>query len=133
MGLNQIVLLAEQIENKPVGERLSTALTNSAMIVIIVFSVLLIICVFISSFILINKYENRRNGSEPKNTTPHVDAIMGQIASIEEEELVDDLELVAVITAAIQAYEAACGNEVSANGLHVRSIKKVNTNWRNAL
>ena len=52
---------------------------------------------------------------------------------VEEEELSDDLELVAVITAAIHSYEEAQGNVVPPNGLMVRSIKKVNrSRWQNA-
>ncbi len=44
----------------------------------------------------------------------------------EEEELSDDLELVAVIAAAIAAYEGT-----SVEGFQVRSIKRANTNkWR---
>ena len=47
------------------------------------------------------------------------------------ENLADDLELVAVITAAIHAYEEAQGNAVS-GGLVVRSIRKRNVRWQNA-
>ena len=43
----------------------------------------------------------------------------------------DDLELIAVITAAIHAYEEAQGNAVSGD-LVVRSIKKRNSRWQNA-
>ena len=51
----------------------------------------------------------------------------------EEEDLSDDLELVAVVTAAIHAYEEAEGIEVPADGLVIRSIRKVGkANWRNA-
>ena len=50
-----------------------------------------------------------------------------------EENLANDLELVAVITAAIHAYEEAQGNPVPTNGLYVRSIRKVNrSKWFNA-
>ena len=43
----------------------------------------------------------------------------------------DDLELIAVITAAIHAYEEAQGNAVEGD-LVVRSIKKRNNRWQNA-
>ena len=43
----------------------------------------------------------------------------------------DDLELIAVITAAIHAYEEAQGNVVEGD-LIVRSIKKRNNRWQNA-
>ena len=45
----------------------------------------------------------------------------------------DDTELVAVIAAAICAYEASQGNAVSPDSLVVRSIRKVNkSKWQNA-
>ena len=49
-------------------------------------------------------------------------------AAAEEEDLTDDLELVAVITAAIAAYD-----NTSADGLVVRSIKRANgAKWKRA-
>ena len=51
---------------------------------------------------------------------------------IEKEELADDSELVAVISAAIAAYEADNGS-ASSDGFVVRSIRKVNkSKWQNA-
>jgi hypothetical protein len=51
-------------------------------------------------------------------------------APIEEEELSDDSELVAVISAAIAAYEASTGTS-SVEGFQVRSIKRATTkNWK---
>ena len=51
----------------------------------------------------------------------------------EPEEEMDDLELIAVITAAIHAYEEAQGNENIVEGdLVVRSIRKRNSKWQNA-
>ena len=59
-----------------------------------------------------------------------IDNAVNAIAENEEAELTDDLELVAVITAAIMA---SLGDEAPADGLVVRSIKKRNTkNWKNA-
>ena len=48
-------------------------------------------------------------------------------AAVEEviEDESDDTELVAVITAAIYAYEAENGGEVPADGLVVRSIRRL--------
>lgn len=133
MGLNQFVLLAQQVNDKSMGDRIGKALSDSVMSIIIVFVVLLLISIIISSFRLINKYEAKLNGTKGENrTSPITNPVSGQIANNASQELVDDLELVAVITAAIYAYEEACGNTVPANGLYVRSIKKVNTNWRNA-
>ena len=53
--------------------------------------------------------------------TPEVPAAVEEV--IEDES--DDTELVAVITAAIYAYEAENGGEVPADGLVVRSIRRM--------
>ena len=44
----------------------------------------------------------------------------------EQEDLSSDAELVAVIAAAIAAYEGSAGTD----GFRVRSIRKVNNNWK---
>jgi sodium pump decarboxylase gamma subunit len=136
MGLNQIVLLAAQVEDKakPMSERMGTALLNTVMGIGIVFLVLILISAIISCFSIINKIEKKlQSKKEQIDITPQVDVVMESITQQEEEELADDLELVAVITSAIHAYEEACGHEVPANGLYVRSIKKVNkAKWLNA-
>ncbi len=52
------------------------------------------------------------------------------VQNINTEELTDDKELVAVITAAIMA---SLGKEVPADGLYIRSIKRSSGNrWKNA-
>jgi len=82
----------------------------------IVFCVLIFISLIIACFKVIGWAQNRKNAKQ-------VDKAKAQLASVEtapqpvEENLVDDLELVAVITAAIAASENA-----SADGLVVRSI-----------
>jgi glutaconyl-CoA/methylmalonyl-CoA decarboxylase subunit delta len=59
-----------------------------------------------------------------------VDNAIAQIVSNEEDELISDSELVAVITAAIYA---SMGEAVPAGGLVVRSIRKSNASkWKNA-
>ena len=53
-------------------------------------------------------------------------------AAVVEAEEMDDTELVAVISAAIAAYEADNGS-ASSDGFVVRSIRKVNkSKWQNA-
>ena len=59
-----------------------------------------------------------------------VEQTVNQIATQEIAEA-DDLELIAVITAAIHAYEEAQGNTVNGD-LVVRSIRKRNSRWQNA-
>lgn len=59
-----------------------------------------------------------------------VDNAIARIVKNEEEELVSDCELVAVITAAIYA---SLGDAVPEGGLVVRSIRKSNSGkWKNA-
>jgi len=62
-----------------------------------------------------------------KETSTTVDHIIAQIVEQEEEELNEDFELVAVITAAIYA---SMGEVVPADGFIVRSIRKVNSKRR---
>ena len=57
--------------------------------------------------------------------TPEVPVVTAPAVVEEVEEDTDDTELVAVITAAIYAYEAENGGEVPADGLVVRSIRRM--------
>lgn len=105
------------------SDKLVEALLNTVMGITIVFGMLLLICFIISLLKLVNKIGVKKPEAAPeapKATAP-----------VEEE--ADDTELVAVITAAIYAYEQAMGNDISADGLVVRSIRKVNkSKWQNA-
>lgn len=105
----------------PSGDVLKRALENTVMGIIIVFCMLLLISFIISLLKLVNKIGKK---TVAPATTPVVDT---------DGDGVDDLELVAVITAAIYEYEKANGNDVEAGGLVVRSIRKVNkSKWQNA-
>ncbi|HCL04156.1 MAG TPA: hypothetical protein DHW61_17400 [Lachnoclostridium phytofermentans] len=111
---------------------METALLNTVMGMSIVFLVLWLISGIIGLFKHINKLEmalkQKKKPIEIKSET-----VSRQPATVEEIDVTDDLELVAVITAAIHAYEASNGNPVPANGLYVRSIRKVNkSKWQNA-
>lgn len=95
---------------------------NTALGIGIVFLML----VLISCIIALLKLANR-----PAKTTPVQNAPVKQAAPEPAE--TDDTELVAVIAAAICAYEAAQGNAVSPDSLVVRSIRRVNkSKWQNA-
>jgi sodium pump decarboxylases, gamma subunit len=99
------------------------ALENTVMGISIVFCMLLLISFIISLLKLVNKVDQKK----PEVKAPEAPAV----AQADEE--TDDTELVAVITAAIYAYEQAMGNDVPADGLVVRSIRKVNkSKWQNA-
>lgn len=89
-----------------------------------------IVLIFISFIISLFKYlpalfaKKPKVESEKKTETPK--AVAAPVVSAVKENLVDDSQLVAVITAAIYAYEAQSGNgAISKDKLVVRSIKRV--------
>lgn len=106
------------------------ALLNTLMGMGTVFAVLIFISLLISLFVYIPSIEralkNRSSRKEKRAAQEERPAPKRPIieeAAEEEEELVDDGELVAVITAAIMAVSS--GTAVSADKLVVRSIKRV--------
>lgn len=116
------------------AEKMTKAAMNTVIGISVVFVVLILICLLIWSFKFINIAEQAlKRKKEAKagvviETTQAVDNTIAQIVQKEEEELVDDLELVAVISAAVAAYTGT-----SADGFVVRSIKKSNRKkWQNA-
>ncbi|MCI9078709.1 MAG: OadG family protein [Lachnospiraceae bacterium] len=100
-------------EYKTKGEIMGKAGLNTVMSMAIVFLVLIFIAVIIAQFKYIGNAQNRKKEAEPV-----VEAVPAAPAVVEEEDLTDDLELVAVITAAIAA---ASENECT-DGLIIRSI-----------
>ncbi len=107
---------------------LTKAGMNTVMGIAIVFAMLIIISFIISLFTLFKYLEKPGDG---KSAAPKMTSVVSSTAS--GADLSDDLELVAVISAAIYAYEAAQGNEVPAGSLVVRSIRKSNKNkWQKA-
>ncbi len=110
--------------NKSFGDKMVDALLNTVLGMGTVFIVL----IFISLIISLLKYVPMLfEGKKPETVT----SVVTEQAIYEEEavNLIDDTELVAVITAAIMASRGA---EASADGLMVRSIRKVNRKWKNA-
>lgn len=99
------------------GELMTKAALNTLMGMGTVFAVLILIIIIISSFSLINK-AGTKDESKKVETKP-VPAVINEEV-IHEEDLSDDLELVAVIAAAIAAYEG----KSSADGYVVRSLKR---------
>lgn len=117
-------------EEQTKSEIMSKALLNTLMGMGSVFLILILISLVIGSFGLINKQQAKKAAaakeSQPVTTAP---VAMAPVET-EPEDVTDDLELVAVITAAIMA---SMGDEVPAEGLVVRSIKKRNASkWKNA-
>lgn len=104
------------------SEIMTKAALNTLMGMGTVFAVLILIIILISSFALIPKIQEAFSGKkeEKKDTT---DKVVEQIIKNEEiayEDVTDDAELVAVIAAAIAAYEGSG----SASGYVVRSLKR---------
>ena len=104
------------------------ALLNTLMGMGTVFAVLIFISLLISLFVYIPSIErslkNRSSRKEKRAAQEERPAPKRPIIEeAKEEELVNDGELVAVITAAIMA--ASSGTAVSADKLVVRSIKRV--------
>lgn len=112
------------------NEIMATAGQNTLLGMGVVFVVLIFISFVISLFQFLPNGEKKTKKQEAKEVT--VDHTIAQIAEKEEaaeEDLADDLALVAVISAAIAAYEGSATTE----GFVVRAIKKSkSSNWRNA-
>ncbi len=97
---------------------------NTLIGIVTVFAVLILIIFIISLFSYIPKiqawFDNRKKKEEVKEES--IDNTISQIVEMEEVNVTDDYELVAVIAAAIAASEGAA----STDGFVVRSIRKVN-------
>jgi Na+-transporting methylmalonyl-CoA/oxaloacetate decarboxylase gamma subunit len=100
-------------EYQSIGSIMGRAGLNTVMSMAIVFAVLIAISLLISCFKFIGAAQNKQAQQESTAVAAPVAAPV-----VVEENLADDLELVAVITAAI----AAAGENESADGLVVRSI-----------
>lgn len=105
------------------GEILQKAGLNTVLGMGTVFVVLIFISFIISLFGLIGKTQQKK--TEPKQTEAAPAAVEEE--TVQEEDLTDDLELVADISAAIAASEGT-----STDGFVVRSIKKrrKNSQWK---
>lgn len=108
------------------GEIMAKAGMNTVIGMGTVFAVLILISLIISCFSLVSKFEGKQKKEEPVAAVA-ASPVVEQISA--KEELSDDTELVAVIAAAIAAYEGAA----STDGFVVRSIRKSNkSKWQNA-
>jgi len=119
--MGEVAITATQAAEKTLGQTLGTAGLNTLMGMAVVFVVLILITLIISAFSLINKAQSKPKNK--KNETP-VPAAPIPAAPVlpAEEDVSDDMELVAVIAAAIAEYEGT-----SVEGIVVRSIRKVNS------
>ena len=107
------------------GKLIERAGLNTVMGIGIVFLALLFLSFLIGRLHIIPDLIEKKE-AEKAPVTPAAPAPVAAPAVEEEEDLMDDLELVAVITAAIAASETTSGD-----GFVVRSIKKANRrNWQ---
>ncbi len=100
-----------------VGEKMSTALMNTIMGILIVFCVLIIICLLICCFNIFPYLEKKKAAKAASGKD-----VVSQIEAHEEQQtetVTDDGELIAVIAAAVAAAEGT-----SADGFVVRSIRR---------
>ena len=111
--------LGNDDDAKDVGSLMESATVYSAIGIGTVFAVLIFISLLIACFKFIHQWETGKNTK--KDTPAPVPAVpVNTAAPAVSADLSDDAELVAVITAAIAAYEGT-----SSNGLVVRSIRRV--------
>lgn len=104
------------------GELMKNAGLNTLLGMGTVFAVLVLISLLISCFKFISKPEGQ---TKAKATVESVAPAAAPVAKTEDVDVTDDLELVAVISAAIAAAEGT-----STEGFRVRSIKRVRrSNW----
>ncbi|MBQ1392739.1 MAG: OadG family protein [Lachnospiraceae bacterium] len=107
---------------QPLAETMKNAGINTVMSITIVFVVLIFIAGIISLFGLIPKLFASKKQEEK---TVDV-ATVAEVPVVED--VTDDTEIVAVITAAIMA---SMGDEAPVDGLHITSIKRrVNSKWK---
>ncbi len=124
---NDMFLKMESASLNPV-EDMGGLMTKAALNTLIgmgtVFAVLLLICAIISCFGIIPKIQagfSKKNKKEEVKASGVDNAVSQIMVQEEETDATDDLELVAVIAAAIAASEGAA----STDGFVVRSIRKV--------
>lgn len=117
--------IEEYIEvQEPLGKRIKTACINSLMCITIVFCVLVFIALCISLFRFIPVLLGEKKQKQDKE----VEGTKEVVQESQYEEVTDDTELVAVITAAIMA---SMGEEAPADGLVISSIKRrTGSKWK---
>lgn len=116
--------------DKSLGKTLEEAALNTVMGIGIVFLTLLFLSFLIGQFKHISKLEQAlaKKNAPAAQTPAAAPAAAAPAAPAEAEETQDDSELVAVIAAAVAAYEGT-----SADGFVVRSIKRSSrNNWQRA-
>ncbi len=118
---NTVESLAFNI-NYTFGEKMGRAGLNTLLGMGTVFAVLILISLIISLFNYIPRIQKIFAKDDEDNVS--VPEKIAEAEAADEEDLSDDLELVAVITAAIHAYEGSSRTSSSGDGFVVRSIRR---------
>ena len=121
---NTTILLSKE----SLGHRMEMGVLNTVLGMAIVFAVLTLIIFVISLFKYLpntTSKENNKSKASDAKVSP-VDNAIAQIVHQEETNLMNDHELVAVITAAIASMKSEGLSDTTAGGFVVRSIRKVN-------
>lgn len=121
--------VAVEEDGKGMGEKLADAGLNTLMGMGTVFIILILISGIIALLKFVPMLVNKVSGMWRKKAEDEIEdtEIPQPMAELPAGELADDLELVAVITAAI-----AASQETSADGLVVRSIRRKSNKWKRA-
>lgn len=116
-------------DSKGMGEKLADAGLNTLMGMGTVFIILILISGIIALLKFVPMLVNKVSGMWRKKAEDEIEdtEIPQPMAELPAGELADDLELVAVITAAIAASQGT-----SADGLVVRSIRRKSNKWKRA-
>ena len=104
------------------AERLALAGQMTLLGMGMVFAVLAILWAVLTVFKLIFAKPEPKKKAEPAPKSEPV--VIPEPVAVEEQ--ADDGELIAILTAAIVAYEASCGNEVAPGGFRVVSFRRAN-------
>lgn len=123
---NSIIFLTQ----RPLSDRLKTASLNTLLGIGVVFAVLTLIILIISLFRFLPGSIPKDKSKESVAKVSPVDNVITQIISQEEANIMNDNELVAVISAAICELNSENLTDATAGGFVVRSIRKIN-NKRN--
>lgn len=121
---NTTILLSKE----SLGHRLEMGVLNTVLGVAIVFAILTLIIFIISLFKYLpntTSKENNKSKASDAKVSP-VDNAIAQIVHQEETNLMNDHELVAVISAAIASMKSEGLSDTTAGGFVVRSIRRVN-------
>lgn len=119
---------------KPFGELMTNAALNTLLGMGTVFAVLILIAWIISLFKNINKLQGsmgKKKTAAAPAAAPAPAAAVPEVQPAAEEEA-DDGELVAVIAAAIAAYESETGTAAEPGDFVVRSIRRRSGKWQKA-